>query len=325
MTTSPTTGIQLAIITVPGKRLRSVFQQRCTQYICMVFVAIQFRLRWSTNELGFVKVCDALPYHFKALPPFAMRLGHLRLSMLSSYHAASTIQEDLIQRHFRSKDFLRAVNAPGAVPPDPTVITAEFTPVYTFGRRQLNAVGEDQRRFLENNGRASVVEAQRGGQVTYHGPGQLVAYPIIDLRRHRITPRDYIRLLEETVMAVCSSFGVSNVETTENPGVWIKGGQRKVCAVGVQIRRGITAHGIGLNVIDNDGSLSWGFDRIIACGLEGKQVTWLSKERLNDNPSIDVESVAGVFVESFAKRLGNISEIYTVSDRSQQIVSVPPE
>jgi lipoyl(octanoyl) transferase 2 len=253
-----------------------------------------------------------------------MRLGHLRLRGLTSYHHAAQLQEALLQRHFETKDLWRAMNAKGASSslapnsPGPTIITAEFQPVYTFGRRQLNTVSEEQRRFLQDNGKATVVEAQRGGQVTYHGPGQLVAYPIIDLRQHKITPRNYIRLLEETVMAVCASFGVPDVETTEDPGVWAKGGQRKVCAVGVRIRRGITSHGIGLNVTDRDKFLSWGFGRIVACGLEGKDVTWLGAERAGDAGSLDVESVAPEFVKILAARLGGIDEIYQASEEGLQ-------
>lgn len=254
-----------------------------------------------------------------------MRLGHLRLRGLTTYHRAAQIQEALVQRHFRAKDLGRTANSKGAsnpsasTSPGPTVITAEFQPVYTFGRRQLNTVGEEQRRFLEDNGRATAVEAQRGGQVTFHGPGQLVAYPVIDLRQHKITPRNYIRLLEETVMAVCTSFGVPTVETTEDPGVWAKGGQHKICAVGVQVRRGITSHGIGLNVTDRDGSLSWGFGRIVGCGLEGKDVTWLSAERARGADSIDVESVAPEFVRILAARLGGVDEIYQASIQDLQV------
>lgn len=249
-----------------------------------------------------------------------MRLRHLRLPGLTSYHQAGQIQEALIQRHFRGRDLWRSAQTSGisnsSTPslPDATVITAEFQPVYTFGRRQLNTVSEEQRRFLEDNGNATVIEAQRGGQVTYHGPGQLVAYPVIDLRRHKITPRCYIRLLEETVMQVCSTFSVPGVELTEDPGVWIKGGQRKICAVGVHVRRGITGHGIGLNVTDRDYRLSWGFSRIDACGLEGKQVTWLSAERANEGDSIDVKSVASEFVKTFAARLGGFDKIYQESE-----------
>ena len=87
-------------------------------------------------------------------------------------------------------------------------------------------------------------------------------------------------------MSTCAQLGVPNTETTQDPGVWITGGKRKICAVGVQVRRGITGHGIGLNVRDEvagpeyggQGMLSWGFGRIVACGLEGKSVTWLTRE-----------------------------------------------
>lgn len=250
-----------------------------------------------------------------------MRLAHLRLPGLTSYHYAANIQEVLLQRYFQAKDLVHKSKSSGLQDPrtiqlpDPTVITAEFQPVYTFGRRQLNTVGEQQRRFLEGNGRATVVEAQRGGQVTYHGPGQLVAYPIIDLRRHKITPRNYVRLLEDTVIAVCTSFGVPAVETTEDPGVWAKGGQHKICAIGVQVRRGITSHGIGLNVTDREDCLSWGFSRIVACGLEGKHVTWLSAQRRHCADSIRVEDVAPAFVKNLAERLGGIDEIYQTSEQ----------
>ncbi len=247
-----------------------------------------------------------------------MRLAHLHLPGLTSYHHAAHIQEALLQRYFHVKDLMHKSKFSGLPSsrtvelPDPTVITAEFQPVYTFGRRQLNTVSEHQRHLLEDNGRATVVEAQRGGQVTYHGPGQLVAYPIIDLRRHKITPRHYIRLLEDTVIAVCRGFGVPAVETTDDPGVWAKGGQHKICAVGVQVRRGITSHGIGLNITDREAFLSWGFSRIVACGLEGKHVTWLTAHGAGN---IRVEDVGPVFVKTLAERLRGIDTIYHTSEQ----------
>jgi lipoate-protein ligase B len=120
-------------------------------------------------------------------------------------------------------------------------------------------------------------------------------------------------------MRTCARFSVPGTTTTENPGVWISGGERKVCAVGVQVRRGITGHGIALNIRDEEGTfrledgkeggmLSWGFSRIVACGLEGKGVTWLTREGADKN--LQVAEVAGVFVEEFAKGLGEIDEIY---------------
>ena len=130
-------------------------------------------------------------------------------------------------------------------------------------------------------------------------------------------------------MRTCARFSVPGTTTTENPGVWIRGGERKICAVGVQVRRGITGHGIALNVRDEEGDqgsgcdtlrledgkeggmLSWGFGRIVACGLEGKGVTWLAREGADKN--LQVAEVASVFVEEFAKGLGEIDEIYSTT------------
>ena len=294
---------------------------RLAEFSCRADQLPNRDIHWKPPQIG---ACNVHFITANSSPLFAMRLGHLRLPGLTPYHHAARIQEALIQKHFLAKDLWRraklspASNSPTIESPDAIVITAEFKPVYTFGRRQLNTVSEEQRRFLEDNGKAAVLESQRGGQVTYHGPGQLVAYPIINLRRHKITPRDYVRLLEETVVGVCTSFGVPAVETTEDPGVWVKGGQHKICALGVRIRRGITGHGIGLNVTDREESLSWGFGRIVACGLEGKGVTWLTAERAKGSDSLDVEPVASEFVKALATRLGGIEEIYQASEEEAQ-------
>jgi lipoyl(octanoyl) transferase 2 len=118
-------------------------------------------------------------------------------------------------------------------------------------------------------------------------------------------------------MRTCARFSVPGTTTTENPGVWIGGGERKICAVGVQVRRGITGHGIALNVRDEEGDgkeggmLSWGFGRIVACGLEGKGVTWLTRE--GADKKLQVAEVASVFVEELAKGVGEIDEIYTIT------------
>ena len=121
-------------------------------------------------------------------------------------------------------------------------------------------------------------------------------------------------------MRTCAVLGVPNTTTTSNPGVWVAGGERKICAVGVQVRRGITGHGIGLNVADvpvdrqrehdvenGEGLLSWGFGRIVACGLEGKSVTWLEREGARSG--LGVEEVASVFVDEFARGLGGIDKV----------------
>jgi lipoyl(octanoyl) transferase 2 len=277
-----------------------------------------------------------------------MRLAHIHLPGLTRYTHASHLQEALIQRHFLYKDALRSAraNTTASLPipqPDPTIVTFTCYPTYTVGRRYLSApspssseskhtyhISPTQQSFLRSNKLAAFHSTSRGGDLTFHGPGQLTAYPLLDLRHHHITPRDYISLLETTVQRTCSRLSVPNTTTTSNPGVWMRGGERKICAVGVQVRRGVTGHGIALNVRDQEmergsgydtdkseggdegGMLSWGFGRIIACGLEGKSVTWLTKEGARDD--LKVTDVACVFVEEFADGLGGIDEIYNITE-----------
>src|SRR2546421_4932948 len=110
-----------------------------------------------------------------------MRLLHLRVPGISPYSHAAALQDHIVKQ-FLSFKATASSNEP---PPEPTVITAQFHPVYTCGRREIGSISTDQQEFLRADGRADFVEALRGGQTTFHGPGQLIAYPIIDLKRHK--------------------------------------------------------------------------------------------------------------------------------------------
>ncbi|KAI1616378.1 lipoyl transferase [Exophiala viscosa] len=234
-------------------------------------------------------------------------------------------------------------------PPDPILLTFSTHPTYTVGRRHLqtNPISSTQQDFLTSNGLATFYASPRGGLLTYHAPGQLTGYIVADLRRHGITARCWVKLLEESVMRTCLAWGVQTTRT-DDPGVWIKQpsipagyeqtqddqeGQNqsdhKICAIGVQVSRGITSHGIGLNVFDatfpssgkvydftpaqtqsasysahTQGYLSWGFSRIVACGLEGKSVTWLAREGdRKDSDGISLEAVADVLAREVARGL----------------------
>jgi lipoate-protein ligase B len=230
-----------------------------------------------------------------------MRLAHLPLPRLTHYTYASSIQSHLVSLLLASKA------NPSASSPDPVLLTAQFTPVYTCGRREIGTLTPSQIAHLRADGRASFHEALRGGQTTYHGPGQLVAYPIIDLKRHGLRPRDYVCLLESAVIKTCARYGVKGFRT-ENPGVWVSE-DRKVCALGVHLRRNVTSHGIGLNVTKEP--LGW-FERIVACGLEGKGATSLENEGVR---GLSVEEVGGVFVEEFVGMLGGVEEVYRTQER----------
>ncbi|KAK5114213.1 hypothetical protein LTR85_010278 [Meristemomyces frigidus] len=232
-----------------------------------------------------------------------MLLRHIHLPGLTRYTHAAQLQDKLVSALLAHKA------NPSSPQPDPTVITAQFHPVYTCGRREIGTVTPEQRDYLTletQRGKADFHEALRGGQTTFHGPGQLVAYPILDLRRHGITPRCWVHLLEGTVISTCAHHGVKAIRT-ENPGVWASE-QDKISALGVHLRRNVTSHGIGLNV---NMDLGW-FSRIVACGLEGKGTTDLKRQGVEDVPS--VEQVGELFVRMLAERLDGVEEIKTMEE-----------
>ncbi|CAO2657520.1 Nn.00g036460.m01.CDS01 [Neocucurbitaria sp. VM-36] len=226
--------------------------------------------------------------------PLRQKLLHTHLPGIVPYATAARLQESLVSCFLASKP---PSNAPA---PPPHIITAEFQPVYTCGRREIGTVAADQQEFLRANGRAEFVEAMRGGQTTFHGPGQLVAYPIIDLRTHRLTPRTYVCLLEKSLIATCAKYNITAM-TTEHTGVWTTPDD-KIAAIGVHMRRNITSHGVGLNVNTD----LWWFDRIVACGLEGKRTTTFAKQGV-EGKSID--SVGDDFVQEIAERLHGVEGV----------------
>ena len=142
----------------------------------------------------------------------------------------------------------------------------EHPPVYTLGRRpRLDhlIIGPDE----VNRRGADLIESDRGGDITFHGPGQLVGYAILDLRRRHLGPSQYVNALEETLISALANFGLASHRVSDRRGVWIDGA--KVAAVGVRVQGGVTTHGFALNVSTD---LVW-FDAIVPCGISDAKVT----------------------------------------------------
>ena len=159
------------------------------------------------------------------------------------------------------------------------LILTEHHPVYTIGIRTKNYTSEDEEKLKKLG--ADFHKTNRGGLITFHGPGQLVAYPIINLKNFEPSVRWYVCHIEKTIIHLCKKYGIT-ARTTEDTGVWV--GNRKICAVGIHASRYITTHGLALNC---DVDLSW-FQHIVPCGLEGKEVTSLSKELAKNISIVDI-------------------------------------
>ena len=148
-----------------------------------------------------------------------------------------------------------------------TLLLLEHPSVYTAGRRT-----EEFERPLDGS---NVIDVDRGGRITWHGPGQLVGYPIIKL----LEPTEvvgFVREIESALINVCSDFGVSAVRIEGRSGVWIvdSQGDRKIAAIGVRVAKGVTMHGFAINVNPDLKA----YDQIVACGIRDAQVTSLQKE-----------------------------------------------
>jgi lipoyl(octanoyl) transferase len=184
-----------------------------------------------------------------------------------------------------------------------TLVLLEHPPVLTLGRNasRANILASDE--FLAYRG-VEVHEINRGGDVTYHGPGQLVGYPIFDLRS--FTPRlgavEYVRWMEEALIRACGDFGVQTQRVPGRTGVWTLAGgsiqEKKIAAIGVHISRGITSHGFALNV---DPDLR-DFQLIVPCGIADREVTSIEQEA---DPVPSMENVRNAVARQFGRVFGH--------------------
>ena len=176
----------------------------------------------------------------------------------------------------------------GAIPD--TVLFLEHPPVVTLGRR----TDESAELHIPENAEVDIVETDRGGKSTFHGPGQLVCYPILDLKRHGRDVKRYVRNLEEAIVKTLAAFSLEGERIEGLTGVWFTRPPRKVASIGVHVSRWITTHGYALNVdLDPAPFTEW----ITACGLEDAMFTTIAREAGRPVTVDEVRPHAGAALE----------------------------
>ena len=174
---------------------------------------------------------------------------------------------------------------------DDILLLLEHPNTYTLGKTADRNNLIAQSKFLDQK-KISVYDIDRGGDITYHGPGQIVGYPIIDLAGWNKDTHKYLRAIEEVIIKTCGNFNISAERNEEYTGVWV--GDNKIAAIGIKVSRWITMHGFAFNV-NTDLSL---FDGIIPCGIKEKEVTSLQKEL---DKTIDINEVKTFILKNFTE------------------------
>jgi lipoate-protein ligase B len=173
-----------------------------------------------------------------------------------------------------------------------TLILVEHPPVITMGK-----MSKEEHVLARREG-VEVVRTPRGGDVTYHGPGQIVGYPIVDLTAINLDLKRYLERLEEVMIRAAAAYGVSAGRQPGMTGAWV--GDRKIGAIGVRVEKWVTSHGFALNANTD----LRGFDLIIPCGLRGKGVTSIAREIGRDVDLAELRrAVAAIFGEVFGRRM----------------------
>ncbi len=173
------------------------------------------------------------------------------------------------------------------------LLLVEHPPTISLGRGEPGTNVLFDHETLKARG-FDVVETNRGGMVTYHGPGQLVAYPVVDLRTFKMGVKQYVHALEETMIRMLAEFGIAAARKDGSPGVWV--GTKKIGSIGIHVRKQISIHGLALNVCTK---LSH-FNVITPCGISGVQMTSIQ----NEGKDVSWDRALEVFVNAFASVFG---------------------
>jgi len=226
-------------------------------------------------------------------PCYAVNLGMI------DYNYAWKLQSDLVAAK---------VSRPGS---QDIILFLEHPAVFTLGRRG----GRDHllvsESFLKNAG-IPIVQVERGGYITFHGPGQLVVYFIINLEARRLGVTDFVETLEEIMLRTARTWGLTAQRNKKNPGIWM--GNSKMGSIGIALRKGISFHGLALNVNVDLTPFSW----IQPCGLPGVSMTSVKQERGKEIP---MDVVRNVVKENFKSVLGLDLNDISYSDLQQQLLS----
>ena len=216
---------------------------------------------------------------------------------LIDYKEAWEYQEKLFRATVDQKIKIR--NKESAEPTLNHILFCEHPHVYTLGKSgDKSNLLLDENSLVEND--ATYYEINRGGDITYHGPGQLVVYPIFDLDHFFSDIHKYLRFLEESVILTLKEYGINGERVDGLTGVWIDGDKptaRKICAIGVKSYRWVTMHGIGFNV---NSDLSY-FSHIIPCGIDDKSVTSVEREL---GKSVDMKELTEILKNNIASQFG---------------------
>jgi lipoyl(octanoyl) transferase len=198
----------------------------------------------------------------------------------------------------------------GDIPQD-VLLLVEHHPVVTLGRGSKTANLLASPEFLRSRG-VDLFEVERGGDVTFHGPGQLVGYPIIDLKRHRQDLHWYLRQVEESLIRALATFGIAAERSAGQTGVWTNG--RKIASIGVHAREWVTWHGFALNVSTD---LSY-FELMVPCGISGVTMTSINRERAEP---VSSHQAAEAVVNSFSEVFGLAAQAVDASVLSPAVAT----
>ena len=244
------------------------------------------------------------------------------------------------QRIVQKQQFLRVAEDDNSTTSHDTLFLLQHPSIYTLGRRStLENLKFDHESVGKGNGREDIdiIRVERGGEVTWHGPGQLVGYPIFDLTKHKKDLHWFLRNIEQCIINTLGRYNLDCTRDDAGTGVWV--GNSKIAAIGLSASKWVTMHGFSINI---NPDLKY-FDNIIPCGIENKTVTSLDQllpleiattSNANDADKIEVDAVGKIVSDEFANafdlelnfvEIDQIEEMHTLLDMNENDVKIVNE